>query len=93
MQTSDQNFEKKKITIQHDKNESIDFQYKKNSIQSMNFHFIRTSAIRDRVKNVEINEVRRRMIVEIEIDRLIVRRIVNIFRKNVLVHKTMLRMS
>ena len=84
---------RKKITIQHNKNKSIDFRYKKNLIQSMNFYFIRASAIRDRVKNVKIDEARKKMIIEIEIDRLIVRRIINIFRKNVLVYETMLRIS
>ena len=93
MQASDQDFEKKKITIQHDKNESINFRCEKNLIQSMNLHLVRTSAVRDRMKNVETDEVRKKIIVEIEIDRLIVRQIVNIFQKNVLVHETMLRMS
>ena len=93
MQTSDQNLEEKKITIQHNKNKSIDFRCKKNSVRSMNLHFIRASAIRDRVKNVEIDEIRKKMIIKIEIDRFIICRIVNIFRKNIFVYEIMLRMT
>ena len=38
MQSNDENFEKKKITILNDKNKLINFQNEKNLIKMMNFH-------------------------------------------------------
>ena len=40
MQSNNENFKKKKITILHDKNKSIDFQNEKNLIKMMNFYHI-----------------------------------------------------
>ena len=52
MQSNDENLEKKKITILHDKNKSIDFQNEKNLIKTMSFHYIMFNVVRNRMKNV-----------------------------------------
>ena len=47
MQLSDENFEKKKITILYNKNKLIDFQNEKNSIKIMNLHHIMFNVVRN----------------------------------------------
>ena len=57
MQSSDENFKKKKIAILNNKNKSIDFQNKNNLIKIMNFYHMMFNAIFNRLKNVKIVEV------------------------------------
>ena len=45
MQSNDENFKKKKITILNDKNELIDFRNEKNLIKMMNFHYKMFNAV------------------------------------------------